>query len=309
MNFQEKLKEEQIKFGCLFAFKWLVWIESIQNKIKNEEILEETKKKKFWNIQVDLMIERPKWLEDFENNCLNMYFIHEIILYLKEFPFPEQLEHFMFDLLNEMKREKKEIFSGRIEISSIQNYVSKKNLKFDQKIEYFKMLKKKEKLQEEDYIYSSRIISGCIRNIYIYRKLKDNANFPEEKEILKFIKLTLLFIEMIEDLKGQIEEKKEEILNFKLLENNNLNLVLLNPLIDELKNLRIELSEKQKKFKDFLKEFLKIYSFFNNMIKKIFESSGTTLELMNKTLFDQMLKTKRKNLKIEVKTIYSVNLG
>lgn len=304
MGDAQKLKEQQTKFGCLFIFKWLVWIESIQNKIKNEEILEETKKKKFWNPTIDLMIERPSWLIHFEQNCLNFYFIDHILYILNELPLQEDLDIFMNVLLQEMKREKKENFSARIEISSIQNYVIKRNLQSDKEIEYFRLLKenvKNENLKDEDILYSSRMISGCIRNFYIYRKLKENGSFPEEKEIIKFIKLTISLIEVISSVEMEIKEKEHEILSFELLDNNDLNFILINPKITELKDLKNNLKEWKVKLKDHLKNFLKIYTWFNNFIKKLLESSGTTLELMNKTLFDFMLKNKKKYLIIEVK--------
>lgn len=167
--------------SMVFTLNWLLYIESIQNDLKMEETLE---KRKFWSPQVDLVFDRPSWLQKFDECILIPGYLQSILIDLTSKP--RDLHKFLEDSLLFLQENKTENFSSRIDQTMLANYIKKaeRSKKGDPIA-----LPEIHAGNEQDFVTASRIVSGCVRNLLVFKLLK--RTLPEEREIDRFLKVTI----------------------------------------------------------------------------------------------------------------------
>eukprot|EP01080_Neovahlkampfia_damariscottae_P002558 gene2558-3520_t len=326
----EHIKSLHSKQGLVIVLDWLSFMEETQNFLKNDQ----EEKRKFWDANTELQIERPLWLSNLEKYMLFPGFIDDFQEILQQEPNEETLLIYIFKnmkKLEDLPDSEEKNYSNKIDFSQLLNY-SKKMLPKNFGVE--KIFKLKDEIlekseiepidilefsnddifQEENFLYASRMISGCLRNfiiiqqVNIEKKLLAQQKFPEKEEILKFITITIGIINLLFFFNFELKNQQEVIKNQEnFYSNKKLNEVLLDQSKKEIEKLIEKINNYKVKLDEHLKNFYKIYKWFNDLVKKTMEKNGMNIESLLKNVFENLIKSKKLKKKKDVLNWYIKN--
>jgi hypothetical protein len=221
--------------------------------------------------------------------------------------------------------QKEKNYSSKIDISQLFNYLKKllpKNLN-DENIlkmihemmknkenDFFKdveIIKEFEFSNEEwfggsdDFLFASRMISGCLRNFVVIQLVNTEKKLvgqkiQEKEEILKFITMTIGIIHLIHFLNFELKVKMNQKETFELFKNEKINEILLENVNKEISHTCEKIEIWKKNLNQHLKSFFKIYKLFNENVKKTIERNGLNIENLLKILFENLIKSKKKEI-------------
>jgi hypothetical protein len=139
------LKRSFFQNGLIYLLNFLCWIESVQKKIRLEEIENEEKKKNFWLGNTDLESDRPNWMKEFELLCLTPNFIDNIIWIINQTPQKEEILIYFLKNSENMEKNNIDSFSNRIDMGTfqfLQNKIIKSFFKNEMEDQKDKILEK-----------------------------------------------------------------------------------------------------------------------------------------------------------------------
>lgn len=159
----------------------------------------------------------------------------------------------------------------------------------------------------QNLLLAGRMVSGCIRNLLIIRiisleKKEVEAQFPEEKIIMQFIKYTIALADILQRekcfMRLQLSKIKETQTKLK---NPTFNHMSTQPLVEKYVQITENIAAWEQKFQAHLSNFYSTYKWFNSKVKRTMEANGVSIESLVKETLDQMVTahtTKKKKKKL-----------
>ncbi|KAL0479672.1 hypothetical protein AKO1_010961 [Acrasis kona] len=188
------LHQNRCEKGVLTLLDWLLYVEGVEGKLRNEQLDEEseetTSQRRFWTPNVEVLEERPKWLENFEKLILIPGVCVHIINEVLQMPQPEHIAPYLEQKITTLEEDNIESLSSRIDINTLKIYLKRFNEKQSLKNKlntelndelnnnmiqsFYSMLPNFNNALDfskndhtSNVVLAGRMISSCIRNLLI----------------------------------------------------------------------------------------------------------------------------------------------